>query len=276
MDAAARDQLLKEAQQKQAKERQEAVDARLKQMDPNRPGKEDAKPFDPEAMARRMAVMNAVGQGVAGVGGAMARGDAGGAVEAGLGSAATVASAVGGPITAAVVGGMSTAFSGLRSIVDGLKAASDKLADVSGVNAAAQAQNEVIELLGDLKRAEIAGRELAQLSVAYTKLGQEAQTAMLELLKDVIPLLTTVLSSMAIILTVLPKFLKAWADGDTVGKITTMADLITKFLTDAKNDDKEFAVGPIDTLERFFGPGNNWRDGAPFAPPGGPRPPIGG
>jgi hypothetical protein len=85
---------------------------------------------------------------------------------------------------------LGVAIGAVRAFSDGLSRTIDKMAQYSPDVAMAKAQSQVNEIMGDIRRSQKLGPELAQFAEARGRLGEKARDAMADILKRLLPLAT--------------------------------------------------------------------------------------
>lgn len=137
----------------------------------------------------------AIGAGTAAV--------AGGAAAAGPGLAAGALAAVGGPVGLAVVAGLGVVAYGLKKVYDAANKLSDRLAPYSPSLAVARAEADVRQTLGDMRRANYLGTDLARFTAAQSQFSQSGQDLLANILKPLVPLVTSILNGLTLITDIL-------------------------------------------------------------------------
>ncbi len=144
---------------------------------------EEKKEREEEEKERRDEMLKGMMRGASSFAQKAARGDASAFGDVAQSGAKMAGGAVGGPMGAAA---MDALVGAIRGMVDGLGEMNKRFAEVSGVNAQAEAQAELLQTMGDIRRASYAGNELAELRVESAKLSQAAQDALLTIIKPLI------------------------------------------------------------------------------------------
>jgi hypothetical protein len=96
----------------------------------------------------------------------------------------------------------------LRKFFDALDETSKKLAPYSGELAVAQAQTELAQIQGDMRRAQLLGGDLAHFTEARSRLSQTGQDVMADLLRPLLPLATSAVEMLTSILETLSAVIK--------------------------------------------------------------------
>lgn len=122
---------------------------------------------------------------------------AGGAASAGVGAAAMAA--VGGPVGLAIVVGLGVVGFGLKKVADAANKLSERLSPYSGSLAVARAQADVRQTLGDMRRANYLGTDLARFTTAQSNLSQSGQDLLASILKPLVPLVTKILDALTFV-----------------------------------------------------------------------------
>jgi hypothetical protein len=162
------------------------AEERAREMSPGWRSPEEKKrqQEEDESLAqRRQDMLKGTMQGASSFAQKAARGDAsafGDAAQSGLSAAG---GAVAGPLGAA---GMDALVGAVRGMIDGLESLGKRLGEYSGQLAQANAEAELAQIMGDMRRAQYAGNELAKLSAESSRLSQVAQDALLKLVKPLI------------------------------------------------------------------------------------------
>lgn len=99
---------------------------------------------------------------------------------------------LGGEQAGKMAGGTGDALiGGMRQLHEGMMQMAARLAPYSGELSQAQAHREMMQVLGDIRRAGMAGNELAKLSESTSRLEQAGQDAMAAAMKDLVPFVKT-------------------------------------------------------------------------------------
>lgn len=96
-----------------------------------------------------------------------------------------------GMIAGAIIGEKAgEAFKKVLGFYDNLSKVADRFSQYNGELAGAKANAEVIELLGDIRRSNVLGADLAKLTEANTRASQEAQDLLMNALRPMLPIFT--------------------------------------------------------------------------------------
>jgi hypothetical protein len=105
------------------------------------------------------------------------------------------------PLVGSALAEVNRQFAGF---VNALDQTASRLAAYSSELAVAQAQTEVAQTLGDVRRAQVLGSGLARFTEAQNNLSQAAQDALTELLRPLLPIATNILNGLTELIRVIP------------------------------------------------------------------------